>query len=142
MTANAEAKRRRIRRVQRYLVNPPAKLAVGLGLIPGYALLETTGRKSGKKRRTVVGVHRDDQGAVWIVAEQGRHAGYVQNLMADPRVRVRIGRRWRSGTARVVDGDDVDARLRSFGRPAHVRAVRRFGTELLSIRIELDESAS
>jgi deazaflavin-dependent oxidoreductase (nitroreductase family) len=133
-----EAKRRRVRRVQRYLLNPPAKLAVALGLVPGYALLETTGRRSGRRRRTVVGVHRDDQGAVWIVAEHGRHAGYVQNLCADPRVRLRMGRRWHSGTATVVDDDDVDARLQTFGRSSHAKAVRRFGTDLLSVRVKLD----
>lgn len=139
MTAGDEAKRRRIRRVQRYLVNPPAKLAVGLGLVPGYALLETTGRRSGKPRRTVVGVHREDDNTFWIVAEHGRHAAYVQNLDADPRVRLRIGRRWRSGTAHVADNDDVEQRLRSFGRRVHVRSVRVFGTDLRSVRVELED---
>ena len=36
-------KTRRIRWVQRYLVNPPAKAAVWCGLVPGFVLVETTG---------------------------------------------------------------------------------------------------
>lgn len=66
-----ETKRRMVIPVQRYLFNPPMKLAVFLGVIPGYAILETVGRKSSRRRRTVVGVHREDD-ILWVVAEQGR----------------------------------------------------------------------
>ena len=72
----------------------------------------------------------------WVVAEHGRHAGYVRNLAADPRVRVRLGRRWCDATARIVDHDDAQARLDSFGDVRHAAAVRRFGTDLLSIRFD------
>jgi F420H(2)-dependent quinone reductase len=42
--------------LQKYLLNPPIKLLFVIGLVPpGYALLETTGRKTGKRRRTRVG---------------------------------------------------------------------------------------
>ncbi len=49
-------KRRIVHALQKYLFNPPIKLlfAIGIGR-PGYALLETVGRKSGKSRRTPVG---------------------------------------------------------------------------------------
>lgn len=135
----AERKRRLVVRLQRHLLNPPVKALVHLGIVPGYAIIETTGRRTGRRRRAVVGVHRD-RGGVWIVAEQGRHAGYVRNLDATPRVRLRLGGRWRSGRARVVD-DDARARLASFGRRGHAQAVRRFGTELVSVRVELDGDA-
>lgn len=138
MTDAADAKRCRIRFVQHYVMNPPVKLAVATGLVPGYALLETTGRRTGKLRQTVVGVHLDDRGDAWIVAEQGKHAGYVNNLIADPHVRLRLRGRWHSGTARVVEDDDVDTRLETFGR-IHARAVRQFGTDLLSVRVELED---
>ena len=49
---------------------------------------------------------------LWIVAEHGRKAAYVGNLEADPRVRVRVGRRWRTGTAHVLAGDDWRERQR------------------------------
>jgi hypothetical protein len=52
---HVERKRRRVRLLQRYLLNPPVLLAVRLGLVPGYVRLETTGRRTGKRRRTVVG---------------------------------------------------------------------------------------
>jgi deazaflavin-dependent oxidoreductase (nitroreductase family) len=129
-------KRRRVRLLQRYVLNPPTKLAVWAGLVPGLVLIETTGRRSGQRRRNVVGLHVE-AGTGWIVAEQGRHAGYVRNLQANPEVRVRRGRRWVPARAEVVEGDDVEARLDSFGRRSHAAAVRRFGTDLVTIRVEL-----
>ena len=130
------ARRRRTRLLQRYVLNPPAKLAVWTGLIPSYALVETVGRKSGKRRRNVVGMHVEgDTG--WVVAEQGRHAGYVANLMATPGVRVRIRGRWRRARAHVLLEDDADARLAAFSK-SHAATVRRFGTDLTTIRFDLD----
>ena len=95
---SAAQKRRRIRWVQRYLVNPPAKVAVWCGVVPGFVLVETTGRRSGKRRRNVVGMKADDD-VGWVVAEHGRHAGYVNNLEANPDVRVRMHRRWRAAVS-------------------------------------------
>lgn len=134
---DAGRKRRLVVPLQRYVLNPPVKLAVFLGLVPGYALLETVGRRTGRRRRTVVGVHQEN-GTLWIVAEQGRRAGYVANLEAEPRVRVRLRGRWRAGVARVVDSDDPHARLERFGRTAHARSVRLFGGELRSVRVDLE----
>jgi deazaflavin-dependent oxidoreductase (nitroreductase family) len=130
-------RRRSVRRLQRYLINPPMRAAVRLGLVPGHVLVETTGRRTGRRRRTVVGAGIDGRD-VWVVAEQGPHAGWVANLLAQPRVRVFTGGRWRSGTARLVADDDPQARLDGFGRAGHARAVRRFGTDLRTVLIELD----
>ncbi len=128
-------KRKRIRWVQRYLVNPPATVAVWSGLVPGFVLVETTGRRSGKRRLNVVGMKVEgDTG--WVVAEHGRHAGYVNNLEANADVRVRMHRRWRAARAHVLDDDDPQARLDSFHRRSHQAAVRRFGTDLLTIQFE------
>jgi deazaflavin-dependent oxidoreductase (nitroreductase family) len=130
----ARRKRARVRLLQRYLLNPPAKAAVWTGLVPGYALVETKGRRSGKRRRNVVGMHVEgDVG--WVVAEQGRHAGYVRNLEANGGVRVRTHGRWRPATAHVVGDDDPQARLQSFGR-THAATVRRFGTDLTTLRFD------
>lgn len=123
-----------MRWLQRYLLNPPVKLIVRAGLVPGYALVETVGRRSGKRRVTVVGM-RVDGSTGWVVAEQGRHAGYVRNIAARPEVRVRIGRRWRTAHATAVPDDDPEARLGSFSR-SHASSVRRFGTELLTVRFD------
>jgi deazaflavin-dependent oxidoreductase (nitroreductase family) len=119
------------------LFNPLVKAATNAGLaVPGIAILETTGRKSGRPRRTPVGRSVDGD-TLWIVAEHGRKAGYVRNIQADPRVRIKIGRRWRTGTARVMPDDDPRARLRSM--PAlNAAVVRVMGTDPLSVRIDLN----
>ena len=130
-------KRRRVRLLQRYVLNPPMKLGVWAGVAPGLVLIETTGRHSGKRRRNVVGMHVEGTTG-WVVAEQGRHAGYVANLEANPEVRVRRGRRWVPATATVLDGDDVDARLDGFGRRSHAATVRRFGTDLVTVRVDFE----
>jgi deazaflavin-dependent oxidoreductase (nitroreductase family) len=135
--ADDAARRRRTRRIQRYVLNPPMKLTAWLGLDRRHALLETTGRKTGARRRTVVGVHRDGS-VLWVVAEQGRHAGYVRNLEAGPQVRVRVDRRWREATATILDDDDPVARLSTFGDDKHAALVQKFGTSLLTIRLDLE----
>jgi len=133
---NEVRKRRRVRLVQRYLLNPPAFVAVRAALVPGYALVETRGRRSGKRRRTVVGMHLDGTTG-FVVAEHGRHAGYVRNIQADPTVRVCLRGRWHGARAELLVDDDADARLDTFGRPRHAATVRRFGTDLLTIRFDI-----
>ena len=119
------------------LFNPLVKVATNTGLaVPGIAILETTGRKSGQPRRTPVGRSLDGD-TCWIVAEHGRNAGYVRNIQADPSVRIKIGRRWRTGTAHVMPNDDPRARLRAM--PAIGAAVvRLMGTDLLTVRVDLE----
>ena len=113
-----------------------------LGLpAPGTAILETIGRKSGQPRRNPVTNGLDDS-VFWIVAEHGRRASYVRNIEANPRVRVRIGRRWRTGVARLIPDDDPRERLRYIGakRPIarlNTATVRAMQTALLTIRVEL-----
>jgi deazaflavin-dependent oxidoreductase (nitroreductase family) len=133
-----ERKRRLVTAVQVRLLNPPVRALAARGLMPGVALLETTGRKSGDTRRTPVsnGLERGTH-TFWIVAEMGRKAAYVRNIEADPRVRVRVRGRWRTGIAHVIDDDDPRARLRSIPR-VNAAGVRAMGTELLVVRVDLD----
>ena len=132
-----------VRFTQRRLMNPVVRGALLRGWrIPGYALLETTGRKSGQPRRTPVGDGLVGD-AFWIVAEHGRRADYVRNIEDDPRVRVQVRGRWRSGTALPLPDDDPRQRQRTLGRHRWGRrindlAVRSFGTDLLTVRIDLD----
>jgi deazaflavin-dependent oxidoreductase (nitroreductase family) len=120
------------------LVNPLVRRLAQRGLAGrSVALLETTGRKSGQKRVTPVGNGlRGD--AFWIVTEHGWGSSYVKNIQADPRVRVKVGRRWRSGTAHILADDDPYERMRMLKRPANDAAVRLVGTEHLVIRVDLD----
>lgn len=136
-------KYRAVRFAQRRLMNPVVRAALGRGWrIPGYALLETTGRTTGLPRRTPVGDGLDGR-VFWIVAEHGRRADYVRNIEANGRVRVMVGGRWRSGTAALLPDDDPRERQRTLGRHRPGRrlnalAVRSFGTDLLSVRVDLD----
>ena len=133
-----ERKRKLVTAMQVRLFNPPVRALAARGLAPGVALLETTGRRSGRARRTPVsnGLQRGTN-TFWIVAEMGHKAAYVRNIEADPRVRLRVRGRWRTGTARVLAGDDPRARLRSIPRLA-ATGVRAFGTDLLVVRVDLD----
>ncbi len=120
------------------VVNPLVRWALRHGLAPGsYAILETTGRRSGLPRRTPVG-HVVEGDTVWIVAEHGPRAAYVHNIRATPRVRIELRDGWRGGTARVVEQDDPRARLRRMGLRLNALVVRLMGTDLLSVRIDLD----
>ena len=136
-----------VHRLQKYLLNPPIKLALTIGLpLPGYALLETKGRKTGKPRCTPVGDGRIGN-QFWLVAEHGMKAGYVRNIEHNPHVRLKLreGLRfhWYTGTAHLLSNDDPRERQRWLASqvPSSVgnsRAVRLFGTQLLSIRIDLE----
>lgn len=132
-----------MRLLQKYVVNPPVKFALSLGIVPPtHALLETKGRKTGRPWTNPVGNGLSSDGRTfWIVAEHGRKAGYVRNIEADPHVRVQLGRRWRSGTAEIQDDDEPKSRLKQIGRPVNGMMVRAMGTDLLSIRVDLDPAS-
>jgi deazaflavin-dependent oxidoreductase (nitroreductase family) len=130
-------KRRFSTALSRYVVNPVVKLAVRLRLVRGWAILETRGRKTGLPRQNPVGNGLAGDETFWIVAEHGRKAGYVRNIAADPRVRVFVRGRWRTGTAHALPDDDPLERQRSL--PAlNARVVRLMGTDLMTVRIDLD----
>lgn len=140
-------KHRVVRAVQRYVLNPPVRGLLAIGIAPPFsALLETTGRISGKPRRTPVGNGLDGD-TFWLITELGHRAHYVRNIQADPQVRVRVRQglrqRWRTGTAHLVPDDDPRARERAIsrgkpGRKLTALAVRTMGREMLTVRIDLD----
>jgi deazaflavin-dependent oxidoreductase (nitroreductase family) len=144
--ASPRLKRAMVAPVQRYLINPPVRLLLRLGLMPlGYALLETRGRVTGLPRTTPVGngLHG---GTFWVIAEHGLQAGYVRNIQRCPEVRLKLRRGWRfawvNGTAHLLPDDDPYARQRHLSRWHPLRAlnlavVRIMGTHLLTIRIDL-----
>jgi deazaflavin-dependent oxidoreductase (nitroreductase family) len=122
-----------------FVANPLAKLVAGANLPGVPALLETTGRKSGKRRHTPVGNGlRGD--TFWLIAEHGRHSDYVRNVVADPRVRVKVNGTWRSGSAHLMPEDDPRARQGTLD-PLNAAIVRLVGTELLTVRIDLDRGS-
>jgi deazaflavin-dependent oxidoreductase (nitroreductase family) len=133
--------------LQQRLVNPVVRLAWDLRLpIPGDALLETTGRRTGKLRRTPVCDGLDGE-VFWLISQRGRHADWVRNLEANPHVRVKVRggprARWRTGTAYILDGDDSRERQRILARGHLARRLclctsSVVHTSPLTVRIDLD----
>src|SRR5829696_4782008 len=120
------------------LVNPLVRAAARLGLpLPMVVILETRGRRSGKPRRIPVGKAIEGD-TLWIVAEHGRRASYVRNIEADPHVRVRVGRCWRTGSAQVLPDDDWRERQRRIPNKINSASVRVMGTEHVTVRVDLD----
>ncbi|SDJ13385.1 deazaflavin-dependent oxidoreductase, nitroreductase family [Actinokineospora alba] len=127
-----------VRAFQRRILNPLVRAMAKRDILPpSTAILETTGRKTRKPRQIPVtnGTIGD---TFWIVAEHGRKADYVRNLIANPRVRVKVGRTWREGTAHVLPEDDARARSKQLPHQVNQRTVRIVGTDLLTIRIDLE----
>jgi deazaflavin-dependent oxidoreductase (nitroreductase family) len=130
------APRRFVRGYQKYVGNPLQRNAAGL--VPGFAVIETIGRRTGQLRRVPVG------GALrgttfWFVAGDARHAGYVRNIEADPRVRVKVHGRWRAGTAQLCPDDNPRMRLLRLN-PLNSLFVWIAGTDLLTVRVDLERS--
>jgi deazaflavin-dependent oxidoreductase (nitroreductase family) len=137
MAGGGRRKRAAARFLTNRIVNPLVRVGQKMGVSAGTALLETTGRKTGKPRQTPVGDGlRGNE--FWIVTEHGRHSSYVKNIVAKPRVRVRVGRVWFTGTAHILEDDDPYERIRWLGRPANDTMLRLVGTEHLVIRVDLD----
>ncbi len=138
-------KRRVSTGIAKYGVNPLTKAGLALGIgPPGVVLLETIGRKTGEPRRTPVG-GRVEGDTIWIVSEHGPRAAYIRNIEAHPEVRVKVGRRWRSGTAHTLPDDDWRERLRSIGRgrpglKLNSAVVRVMKSDPMTVRIDLDPS--
>jgi deazaflavin-dependent oxidoreductase (nitroreductase family) len=130
------------------LLNPPMLIALRPGVAPrAFALLETIGRRSGKRRLTPVGNGLIGE-EFWLVAQRGLRTGYVRNLRANPRARVKVRRRWYSGSAQLLPADDSQAWLDRIGEalgPARQRDarllrwfIRVLDTRAITLRIELD----
>ncbi len=152
--------RSRLLDLQNRLLNRPARFLLERGLAPPtYALLETTGRRTGRTRRVPVanGLQGD---TFWLIAGLGSRAQYARNIEADPRVRVKarparlregVRMRWRAGTAHPMPADDARERHRRLGRgrPGYrldgilLRGLSSLGSgRMLTIRIDLDASDS
>jgi deazaflavin-dependent oxidoreductase (nitroreductase family) len=135
------------RPLEKAVVDPLVKLTFDLGIgPPGDSLLETTGRRTGRPRRSRV-CDGLEGGTFWLVAQYGHSTEYVQDIEANSHVRVlarsgpRIG--WRNGTARILDDDDPRERTRILGqsdfwRRLCLRTSAALATSPLTVRIDLD----
>jgi deazaflavin-dependent oxidoreductase (nitroreductase family) len=66
-------------------------------------VVETIGRKSGKRFRVPVG-YLEDEGRILVVVEDGPSSNWVQNAVArGGQLRVHLRGRWRAARLRVLD---------------------------------------
>ena len=141
-SADRPIKRRWEILIGRYTLNPVIRGMFKLGITPpGMALVETIGRRTGAVRHTPV-ICSSSGDTLWLIAQHGRHAGWVLNFEAKPAIRVRIGRRWLNGTAELLPDDDVGARIATFAASAVGRAVtaatfRALESQPVTVRIQL-----
>ena len=126
-----------LRSFQKRVVNPAFRWAAGF--VPGYAVIETIGKRSGQARRVPVGggLRRD---AYWLVAGDGRAAQYVRNIEANSKVRVQVHGRWRTGNAHLLPDDNPRRRLWRLN-PMNGLFISISGRDLLSVRIDLDPAS-
>lgn len=129
---------RRERAIGHYVLNPTVKMLSRLGVRTALATeLETIGRKTGQIRRVPVSVQFDDGGA-WLISQHGTRSGWGRNIVDNPKVRVRQGNRWRTGSATLRPDDDVVARGRKFGRLG-AKVVQALETTPVSVRINFTD---
>ena len=68
-------------------------------------IVETVGRRSGKRRRIPVG-YLDDGGRIIVVVEDGSRAHWVRNALAnEDRLRIHLRGAWRPARLRILDAD-------------------------------------
>jgi deazaflavin-dependent oxidoreductase (nitroreductase family) len=146
MTSVARRARRAQRQLERHAINPVMRVLLRAGVAPtAFALLETTGRRSGLPRQTPVGGHLE-RTTYWLVAQRGDDSDYVKNLLANPLVRLKIRNRWHLGSATLLPGDDGLARRRQLDRAnkwigrADGLIFRAGAHDPRTIRIDLDAS--
>lgn len=109
------------------------------GLGPrAFALLETTGRRSGLPRRTPVGNGLVEGDTFWLIAAHGDQSDLVRNIRHNPAVRVLVNGRWRTGTAIPLPDDDTARRSRTLPYQWDAAIGRLLATTPLTIRIHLD----
>jgi deazaflavin-dependent oxidoreductase (nitroreductase family) len=85
-------------------------------------IVETVGRRSGKRRRVPVG-YLDEGGRVLVVVEDGLGAHWVRDALAnDGRFRIHLRGAWRSARLRILDAEP-ETYLRQMNR-VHAAFVR------------------
>lgn len=106
------------------------------GRAHGFAIVETTGRRTGLRRQTPVG-GRLRGNTFWFVAGDASHSDYIKNIEANGEVRVRIHGTWRTGRATVMHDDNARRRLLRLN-PANSIFVAIAARDPRTVRVDLD----
>jgi len=84
---------------------------------PSWVLVETTGRRTGKVRRTPLAAGPREPHGMTVIAVHGRRSGWVLNAEATPQGRLRHRGRWRTARAEILPYDeDVARRFNVYAR--------------------------
>lgn len=87
------------------LLKLPPRLfyALGLGPLLGHRimLLTTRGRRTGRKRITPL-QFEEDQGVIYVGAMRGQQADWFRNILANPKVQVRMGKLYFDARAEAI----------------------------------------
>lgn len=125
------APRRVVRFFMKYIGNPVFRLASGV--MPGYAVVEVIGRRTGHSHRVNVG-GRIIGDAFWFLARSD--AQYLRNLQVNPKIRIRVHGQWHDGVAELCPDDDPRRRLWLLN-PANGAFLWLVGAELSTVRVNL-----
>jgi deazaflavin-dependent oxidoreductase (nitroreductase family) len=117
------------------IMNPPNRLVAMI--TPWWVVIETIGRRTGERRSTPLARGPIDGQTAYLISVHGRHASWVKNLERSPTVRLRIKRRWHTGTAAVIRYDPVVIRRFNFYARLGPAAV---GIDPALVRIDLERS--
>lgn len=133
--------------ILRFLKLPPQFLyRIGLGPVYGrfVLLLTTVGRKTGKKRVTPL-QYEEINGSIYVASALGKKSDWVQNILADNHVFVRVRNKKFNGLGEVITdfveiADFLQLRLRR--HPLMVKAImRREGLPKNYTRADLEQYA-
>lgn len=110
-----------------------------------YCYLTTTGRRTGRPHTIEIWFGASDIG-LFVLSGGGRRADWVRNLQADPSVKVRVGTRTYSATARVVQDPDEDALARrvlatKYQSWREGKAMSRWASTALPVAVDIPENS-
>jgi deazaflavin-dependent oxidoreductase (nitroreductase family) len=101
-----------------------------------YCYLTTTGRLSGEPREVELWFERE-RDTVYMLSGNGVLSAWVRNLLADPRVTVRIGGETFEGRAEVVSEDAEVARVRAIVAGKYDQLESAWRREGVPVAVEL-----
>ncbi len=110
---------------------PIALYRAGLGFLLGsrFMMLVHRGRRSGRRRETVLEVirHEDEPRRYLVASGFGRGSDWYRNVLASPEVEVCVGRRRSPARARELPLDEAAEELRRYAvdHPLAARAIAR-----------------
>ncbi len=101
---------RKINKIVAFLYRSHIAPLLGLGFI--FVLMETVGRKTGKRRFTPVEYHRLYENKITVISSRGREADWVKNIKAkNNTVRLHVGFKEYEAKALFIDNADTKQEL-------------------------------